>query len=140
MGTRQVLGRSALVRGVYHRARVVAVAARNRRYQGVGFDEVPDEAAVRLLYQGLLGREPDPVGYRDHVARLDAGTASRRDLAAFIRGSEEFQNLGWSASGLGSSIHAGRCQFIRSLPAARHIVDLGGTHLGNEEGAMVALG
>ncbi|MGH9058563.1 MAG: DUF4214 domain-containing protein [Acidimicrobiales bacterium] len=137
---RKALGRNAGVRRVYHRGRALALARRDRLLEHVGLDEVPDQVAVRLLYQSLLGREPDPVGFADNVARLVEGTASRRDLAAFIRGSEEFQNLGWSASGLGPSIHAGRCQFIRSLPAARHIVDLGGTHLGNEEGAMVALG
>ncbi|MGH9095424.1 MAG: DUF4214 domain-containing protein, partial [Acidimicrobiales bacterium] len=107
---RKALGRSAVVRSVYHLGRALGHEGRERLLGRVGFDEVPDKVAVRLLYQSLLGREPDPVGFSDNVARLAAGTASRRDLAAFIRGSEEFQNLGWSASGLGPSIHAGRCQ------------------------------
>jgi predicted SAM-dependent methyltransferase len=41
---------------------------------------------------------------------------------------------------LGPSIHASRCQFVRSLPAASRILDLGGTHLGDDVGALVALG
>jgi SAM-dependent methyltransferase len=41
---------------------------------------------------------------------------------------------------LGSSIHAGRGQFIRMLPPAGRIVDLGGTHLHQEVGALVGLG
>ena len=46
----------------------------------------------------------------------------------------------FSGSLLGHSIHVGRCQFIRSLPPARRILDLGGTHLAIDVGAMVAMG
>jgi len=66
---------------------------------------------------------------------------SRRDLVQTLRGSPEFETRrGFSARTFGSSIHAGRCRFIRALPAARRIVDLGGTNLGDPRGALVSLG
>src|ERR1700678_3113763 len=38
------------------------------------------------------------------------------------------------------SVHAGRCRFIRALPRADRIVDLGGTNLQDPRGALVSLG
>ncbi len=129
---RRVAGRTGALR--------LADEARRRIVGDPAFATVADAVAVRFAYEILLDRLPDPVGFADNVARLRSGSISRSEMAASIRGSEEFQALGWPARTLGPSIHAGRCQFIRSLPAAAHIVDLGGTHLGRTEGALVALG
>ncbi len=97
--------------------------------------------AVRIVYQVMLGRYPDPVGERAYVGEIESGHMTAFDVAHAVRGSEEFQSdVRFTGATFGHSIHAGRCQFIRSLPPARHIVDLGGTHLNRDVGAMVAMG
>ena len=49
----------------------------------------------------------------------------------------------WSVTpfpGLGPSLHLSRMMFVRSLPPAKKILDLGGTSLGNASGALVLMG
>jgi SAM-dependent methyltransferase len=105
------------------------------------FERLPASDAVRIAYQVMLRRNPDPTGFADFSGRLQSGQLTPRDMVDFIRGSEEFQNkIGFRGRMLGPSIHAGRAQFIRSLPPAPRILDLGGTHLHRDEGAMVGLG
>ena len=41
---------------------------------------------------------------------------------------------------LGPALHFSRSLFVRSLPRARRILDLGGTALGSDKGAMVLMG
>jgi SAM-dependent methyltransferase len=108
---------------------------------GVDFDTLPIDQAVQVTYQVMLGRRPDPVGRLDFEDGLTTGRLSRQEMVLAIRGSEEFQNqVRFTGRTFGHSIHSGRSQFIRSLPPARRIVDLGGTHLHRDIGAMVGLG
>ena len=104
------------------------------------YERLPPAAAVRFVYEILLRRQPDRMGFEDNLSQLASGALTRTELAEAVRGSEEFQTLGFTGRMLGASIHAGRCAFIRSLPRAARIVDLGGTHLARDVGAMVALG
>jgi predicted SAM-dependent methyltransferase len=137
---RPVLVRSRTLRT--GRARVIATWARvNPANRVKPFDGLPPAAAVRLAYEVLLAREPDPIGFEDYVTRITTGQITRRQLIESIRGSEEFCcRVPFSGPMLGHSVHTGRCQFIRGLPPARRILDLGGTHLANDVGAMVAMG
>jgi SAM-dependent methyltransferase len=97
--------------------------------------------AVRIIYQVMLDRDPDPVGLQTYVGDIYNGHMSRHDVAQAVRGSEEFQcDVRFTGRTFGHSIHAGRCHFIRSLPPGRRILDLGGTHLHRDVGAMVAMG
>ncbi|MBV9661968.1 MAG: methyltransferase domain-containing protein [Acidimicrobiales bacterium] len=124
---------SAMVRG---RARVVS-----KLLDRVPFERLPAPVALHLAYQVVLERAPDPVGEATYLPRLARGTMSKRELVETLRGSAEFESRpAFSAAMLGPSIHAGRCRFIRALPAARRIVDLGGTSLGDRRGALVLLG
>ncbi|MGH9114421.1 MAG: methyltransferase domain-containing protein [Acidimicrobiales bacterium] len=140
MKLRVVAARVPGSRAAYRKAVELRVAASRRMFARLSYSTVPVSVAVRLVYQVLLGREPDPGGWADWVGRVEAGDITRVDLQHWVRGSEEFQTRPFSDRALGPSIHAGRCQFIRSLPPARRVVDLGGTHLAREEGSMVALG
>ncbi len=98
------------------------------------------EEAVDLAYQVMLRRRPDPGGRDSSLASLRAGW-SNQDLVDALRASSEFhRDIRYPAKLLGHSLHASRCQFVRALPPARTIVDLGGTDLGNPAGAMVAMG
>ena len=140
MALRDRLRASPTARMLYRRALAVRASAVNRAFRRVSLDRVPPETAVTLMYEIMLGREPDPGGFADNLAQVTSGTLTRSQLAEGIRGSEEFATRGFSGRMFGGSIHAGRCQWIKSLPAARRIVDLGGTHLARAEGALVSLG
>lgn len=143
MSIRSTLRRSpALVEG-YHRLRRAGADLWGPPPApgGERFEDMAPERAVTLAYQVMLGRDPDPVGWEDFVGRLSRRECTHREMVQALRGSEEFFNrVRFSAAGFGASIHMGRCQFIRQLPAGRRIVDLGGTHQHRDVGAMVAMG
>lgn len=128
-------------RDAYLAARAVRDQAVDSVLRSRPYDRLPAEIAVRLAYEVLLDREPDPTGLATYVPAVRGGHLTRRELAQTIRCSPEFESpRNFSARTLAPSIHVGRCRFIRSLPRARHIVDLGGTNLGDRRGAMVSLG
>ncbi len=96
---------------------------------------------VDIAYQVMLRRRPDPEGLRTSIGLLRSGAWSASDLVDSLRASSEYnRNVRFGGKMLGHSLHASRCQFVRSLPPGSHIVDLGGTDLGNPEGAMVSMG
>jgi SAM-dependent methyltransferase len=103
------------------------------------FDDLPVDASVRIAYNVVLRRDPDDAGRADFEHRLAHGLVSREHMVEEMRGSEEFI-LDVRFTLLGYSIHGGRCGFIQSLPPARRILDLGGTHKTSEHGAMVRMG
>jgi hypothetical protein len=137
---RRALSKSDSARAAYHKARAIRARGADQVARRISYQNVPLPVALRLAYQVMLGRDPDPGGWEDFLGRLHSGALGREDIAHSIRGSEEFANRPFPPHLLGNSIHAGRCQFIRSLPPARRIVDLGGTHLGHDAGSMVMLG
>lgn len=93
-----------------------------------------------MAYNVMLKREPDPGGLAHYATLLRSGQMTgNEELTDWLRGSEEFATRHLFTV-FGPSLHASRCQFIRSLPRARRILDLGGTHLAKDEGAFVALG
>ena len=73
------------------------------------------------------------------MAELENGTKSPRQLMEWLIHSAE-----WSHSApmteFGPSLHYGRGVFIRSLPRARRILDIGGVALGVPYGALVLMG
>lgn len=91
-----------------------------------------------MAYNIVLKRDPDPDGWKGWLDQLNGGL-SRNQFVDFLRGSEDcFTNVAFET--FAPALHIGRCQFIRSLPPARRILDLGGVHLSRKEGALVALG
>ena len=102
------------------------------------FERLPPAVAVRLGYTMLLQREADPDGMAYGIAQLESGATDRRGYLDWLRSSSEFQALGFTV--LGPSLHTSRCQFVKSLPRVRRVLDLGGTSLGNPIGAFVSMG
>jgi ubiquinone/menaquinone biosynthesis C-methylase UbiE len=91
------------------------------------------------IYGLLLHRRADPAGVASYLPGLQAGTMTADRLAEWILASGEW----WTAvtfSELGPSLHFSRSLFVRSLPRAARILDLGGTALGSDQGAMVLMG
>jgi SAM-dependent methyltransferase len=137
---REKLSRGSLLRKAHSHGQAIRRALVDSAWAKVDFERFPAAAAVRIAYQIMLRRDPDPTGFANYVAQVSSGTMSRADLIQIVRASEEFQTLGFPGSMMVPSIHAGRCEFIKSLPRAQRIVDLGGTHLGQDVGALVSLG
>jgi SAM-dependent methyltransferase len=94
---------------------------------------------VDLAYRFLLGRPADEHGLRHFQARLEQAVISRPALLSTLIDSQEFARSRLYTN-LGTSIHEGRSRFVKSLPPARRIVDLGGSCQGSRKGAMVELG
>ncbi len=141
MSLRSLLKRSPVAVRAYREAKGWREQARARLIGDPVFDSMPPRQAVSLAYQVVLGRRPDPMGESDYTRRLETGALTNRQMVQWMWGSEEFVNSArFCGHTLGPSIHMGRCEFIRSLPRAARIVDLGGTHLHDEKGAMVGLG
>ena len=103
------------------------------------FDTLDDASFVDLAYRFLLGREADTHGRRHFLDRLQGRQISREIFLATLIGSQEFERTRLFTS-LGPSLHASRCRFVRSLPAARRIVDIGGSCQDSVRGAMVEMG
>jgi SAM-dependent methyltransferase len=100
-------------------------------------EDLPARELHRGLFHLLFGREPAPDD--PFVAELENGTKSPRQLMEWLIHSAE-----WSHSApmteFGPSLHYGRGVFIRSLPRARRILDIGGVALGVPYGALVLMG
>jgi SAM-dependent methyltransferase len=104
------------------------------------FDAMAPEAAVDLAYQVVLGRPADPGGQASWVGAIRSGWTRGEVAGALFASSEFHRHPRLPGKALGHSLHSSRCEFVRSLPPGRVIVDLGGTDLGNPDGAMVAMG
>jgi SAM-dependent methyltransferase len=111
----------------------------SRRRARRGLAGLSPEQALAVVYELLLHREPDAHGKAAYLPGLEAGTMSPSLLAEWILASAEW----WTVVGfteLSSSLHFSRSVFVRSLPRAGRILDLGGTALGSAQGAMVLMG
>jgi predicted SAM-dependent methyltransferase len=105
-----------------------------RRLDGAG----DDAAFVDAVYRKYLARAPDPSG-RQHLVSLLAQGADRPTIAARVEKSAEAKNRAHQAGAV-EAMHASRCGWIRSLPAARRILDLGGSSRTSQLGALVEMG
>lgn len=98
-----------------------------------------DAAFVRAAYATVLRRDADPEGFRNYMTHLARGTRAREGVLDDMISSDEFR-FGVHYLNPLVSMHVGRCEFVRSLPRARRILDLGGTSQQDPDGALVALG
>ncbi len=126
------------VKGALRRARGAPLPIPGAQ-QWRGLARLSAQQVLDLVYELILGREPDPVGTQSYLGGLQSGAITPQELAGWAVASGEW----WTVTpflGLGQSLHFSRMLFVRSLPAARHILDLGGTALGNPVGALVLMG
>ncbi|MGH9016726.1 MAG: methyltransferase domain-containing protein [Acidimicrobiales bacterium] len=117
----------------------MTTAPRWRRRGSGALGRLSARQALAVVYELLLHREPDGHGLETYLPALEAGTLSPVLLAERILASAEW----WTVVGfteLSSSLHFSRSVFVRSLPPAGRILDLGGTALGSSQGAMVLMG
>ena len=105
----------------------------------IPFRYLPPKQSVRLAFNVVLDREPDPGGEADYVQKLMDGELSRHGVAEALAHSEEFRRRVPIGNVL-LSMHVSRSEFVAGLPPAARILDLGGTHQGLPDGALVHLG
>jgi SAM-dependent methyltransferase len=105
----------------------------------VPFRYLPPKQSVRMAFNVILDREPDPTGGSEYTEKLALGELSRHGVAQSLAHSEEFRRQVPIADVL-LSMHVSRSEFVAGLPRATRILDLGGTHQGYADGALVHLG
>lgn len=105
----------------------------------VPFRYLPPKQSVRMAFNVVLDREPDPEGGADYARKLERGELSRHGVAEALAHSEEFRRRVPIGNVL-LSMHVSRSEFVAGLPRAARILDLGGTHQGMPDGAFVHLG
>jgi SAM-dependent methyltransferase len=105
----------------------------------VPFRFLPPKQSVRMAYNVVLDREPDPTGGAEYARKLAAGQLSRHGVAQALAHSEEFRRQ-VPIDDVLLSMHVSRSEFVAGLPPAGRILDLGGTHQGFADGALVHLG
>lgn len=99
----------------------------------------PSETVLEVGYRAILQRLPDSHGRADYGPKLRSGELTVEQFGRRLFESREFEAVSVGAD-LGISLHRSRCAFVRGLPPAERILDLGGTDLGHEWGAMVSMG
>jgi SAM-dependent methyltransferase len=105
----------------------------------VPFRYLPPKQSVRMAYNVVLDREPDPTGGAEYAQKLADGELSRHGVAQALAHSEEFRRQ-VPIDDVLLSMHVSRSEFVAGLPPAARILDLGGTHQGFADGALVHLG
>ena len=94
---------------------------------------------IRTGYKILLKRKPDEQGLRHYKRMLGSGEMSPQAFFEDLMASDEFREKFYFRNHL-FSLHYSRCQFIRMLPKASRILDLGGSSQHDDRGALVCMG
>lgn len=94
---------------------------------------------VDLAYQLILGRDPDQIGFQEHLAQLESKQMTRERFVSILVNSPEFKQNRLQKA-LIDVLHGARLQLIKQFPKAEFIVDLGGSCRGRAEGALVIMG
>ena len=90
----------------------------------VPFRYLPPKQSVRMAFNVILDREPDPVGGAEYTQKLADGELSRHGVAEALAHSEEFRRRVPIGNVL-LSMHVSRSEFVAGLPRAARILDLG---------------
>jgi SAM-dependent methyltransferase len=113
-----------------------------RKRTGYGRGDIrraPADEFVRAAYEVVLGREPDAGGLAHWSGRLATRELTPDDVVDQLLSSAEFAASGRPRNVVGA-LHRSRIAWVRSLPPAKRILDLGGASQGNPAGALVDIG
>jgi SAM-dependent methyltransferase len=117
------------------------VRARDRLLFGGDWDirNAMPERFVRSAFQIILRRDPDPHGLMNYVTVLEEQKLTTDGVLDELLTSMELR-VGVPYQNILRSLHQSRCDFVRMLPRARRILDLGGTDQSGDAGALVSMG
>jgi predicted SAM-dependent methyltransferase len=96
------------------------------------------ERFVRYAYPIMLRRQADGAGVRNYVEHLERGVLTPDGVLDEMLTSMELREIPYRNSL--RSLHQSRCDFVRLLPRARRILDLGGTDQDDASGSLVSMG
>ena len=102
-------------------------------------EDLPSRVFLRGIFHLLFGREPDLSDDGAYVKELESGALSPRQLVEWLVDSAEWSHVA-PMTEFGPSLHYGRGVFVRSLPPARRILDIGGAAVGDPCGGLVLMG
>ena len=102
-------------------------------------EELPPKVFLRGLFHLLFGRDPVLTDDDWYVRQLESGDLSPRQLVEWLTNSAEWAHDA-PMTEFGPSLHYGRGVFIRSLPRADRILDIGGAAIGDPSGALTLMG
>ena len=102
-------------------------------------ENLPSRQLLRGLFHLFFGRDPVLTDDDWYVQQLESGALSPRQLVEWLIHSAEWAHAA-PMTEFGPSLHYGRSVFIRSLPRARRILDIGGAALGDPSGALILMG
>ncbi len=102
-------------------------------------EHLPSREFLRGIFHLLFGREPDVSDGGAYVRELESGELSPRQLLEWLVHSAEWSHTA-PMTEFGPSLHYGRGVFIRSLPKAARILDIGGAAVGDPSGGLVLMG
>jgi hypothetical protein len=117
------------------------VRARDRLLFGGDWDirNAMPERFVRSAFQIILRRDPDPHGLQNYVTVLEEQKLTTDGVLDELLTSMELR-VGVPYQNILRSLHQSRCDFVRMLPRARRILDLGGPDQSGDAGALVSMG
>lgn len=129
-----------LPQSLQDRVHLARLRARDRVLWGSDPDvrEALPERFVRIAYQVLLRRSGDPDGIDNYVTQLNDGRLTADGVLDELLTSMEVRNIPYR--NLLRSMHQSRCDFVRLMPRAARILDLGGTDQNDDFGALVTMG
>lgn len=104
--------------------------------QGNPFDSISNRDFIVLAFLLILNRRPDDAGTEYYLKRLDGGLINRQQFIHFLFESEEYRQK--FAPKFSDRLHEARQEFVKTLPKADCIVDLGGACPTVPEGALYA--
>jgi SAM-dependent methyltransferase len=96
-----------------------------------------DDDFITTAYRKCLGRDPDVGGRKHYLDLLMRQQISRGQMIDVLN---DAANGEQTRRKCGDAFHSGRIVWTRSLPRARQILDLGGTSLNDDRGALVVMG
>ena len=96
------------------------------------------ERFVRYAYSVMLRRPADRDGVANYVEHLNRGTLDPDGVLDEMLSSMELRAIPLQNSL--RSLHQSRCDFVRMLPRADRILDLGGTDQDSPGGSLVSMG
>jgi ubiquinone/menaquinone biosynthesis C-methylase UbiE len=103
-------------------------------------DSLSNENFVELLYEIIHKRKYDENGKKHYVKQLNEFKLNKNDLINIFINSDEFNQNVNKFVDFSNSIHKSRKIFIKSLPEAKNIIDLGGIDLGSGSSALFKMG
>jgi predicted SAM-dependent methyltransferase len=101
------------------------------------FEDLGDPGFLSLAYQIILQRPVDSEGYRHFSTEMQRKEIDRIGVVISLFDSDEFRQRCLSLSHI---LHRSRIEIVRQLPPAEIIVDMGGTCISDERGALVVMG